>query len=281
MDCESFAFSRSEDDRFRSNFVRDLVRNVVDLRHADAGTHPSIPRRIVQFWDDPLDLPADVRTCMDTWQSLRSVGFSVECFDDSSAKHFIARNMEARHLQAFDACYHPAMRSDYFRMCYIGSLGGCYVDADDVYSGDSLVTLFEDGCLKLNPLCYDVLSGSMVPPDVFSRAEAETPHWIFYFNNNPIISPPGHPVVLRALERSTKLLNAISFGDLPEVQSTTGPGNLTASLVAQSLICNETDSRLPLTVLPNWEQFANSVWPLSYRTDARNWRLSNRKGFLR
>lgn len=280
-DNETVAILCSEDDGFRSNFVRDLVLRPVHSRLNDRDARTSVPRRIIQFWDSHLDVPDDVRICMETWQPLRGAGFALACFDDSSARRFVADNMESRHLKAFDACYHPAMRSDYFRLCYIGLCGGCYVDADDVYSGNSLGVLFNDGRLKLYPLCYDVLSGAMVPPEAFTRPDADSRKWIFYFNNNPIIAPPGDPIVLRALERSTELLNAMASGELPDIQSTTGPGNLTASLVAQALMCDETDTDLALMVLLNWGQFATSVWPLSYRADGRNWRLSNRKRFVR
>jgi len=68
--------------------------------------------------------------------------------------------------------------------------------------------------------------------------------------------------------------------DFPEIQSTTGPGNLTASVVAQTMICNGSDSGALMTML-DWERFATSVWPLSYRVDARNWRLSNGQPFTR
>jgi hypothetical protein len=202
-------------------------------------------------------------------------------FDDSAARRFVAENLEPRHLKALAGCYHPAMRSDYFRLCYIGLRGGCYVDADDVYNGRRLDGLFKDRRLKLHPLCYDILSDTMVPPDVFTRSGADSGKWIFYFNNNPLIAPARDPVILRALERSTQLLTEAAPGHLPEIQSTTGPGNLTASLVAHALICDENGTNLALRVIPNWDDFATSVWPLSYRADARNWRLSNRRRTVR
>lgn len=281
MTHESIAILRSEEDSFRSSFVRNLIRGPINLRFDDQGTRASIPRNIVQFWDDSVEVPDDVNVCMGSWQILSGAGFALASFDDLSARRFVADKLESRHLKAFDACYHPAMRSDYFRLCYIGLHGGCYVDADDVYGGKSVDGLFDDGHLKLQPLCYDILSGAMVPPEAFTRPDMDSENWIFYFNNNPLIGPPGHPIVLRALERSTSLLNAISAGELPEIQSTTGPGNLTASVVAQALSCHESYANLALTVLLDWEQFATTVWPLSYRVDARNWRLSDRKRYLR
>lgn len=244
-----------------------------------AGTR--IPKRLVQFWHNRSDLPEDVKACMDSWRPLEQRGFSFLVFDDESARSFVTANYETRHLQALDACYHPAMRADFFRLCYIGLLGGCYVDADDKYRGEDLAALFEGTSLALQPLCYDMASGAMVPAREFTTPGAGSTTWIFYFNNNPLIAPPRHPVVVRALERATALLNATSSGDLPDIQSTTGPGNLTASLVAEAMRRNGSESPLAIRILPNWEGIATSVWPLSYRSDARNWRLSNRQPLAR
>jgi len=271
----------SEDDQFRSQFVRELVQCSMSAEsHPSCPSSKLVPKTIIQFWDNPSEIPNDVSRCMESWHQLRQEGFALTCFDDSSARRFVARNLESRHVRALDACYHPAMRSDYFRLCYIGLTGGCYVDADDVYSGEALGTLFADGRLKLHPLCYDVLSGGMVPQRVFAKCGANSQNWIFYFNNNPLIAPPQHPIILRALERSTSILNEMANDDFPEIQSTTGPGNLTASVVAQMMISGGLDSGALLTML-DWERFATSVWPLSYRIDARNWRLSNRQPFTR
>jgi hypothetical protein len=281
VDRESVAVALSEDYEFRSSVVRELVRCALDWRGNDRYASTTIPKRIIQFWDDPFEVPDDVGICMDSWQALRSAGFVLARFDDSSATRFVADNLGSRHLKALAACYHPAMRSDYFRLCYISLCGGCYVDADDVYNGQNLDMLFADGRLKLHPLCIDALSRAMVPSAVYTRSDVDSKSWIFYFNNNPLIAPAEHPIILRALERSTAILTGTATGQLPEIQSTTGPGNLTASLVAQALICDETDTGLALMVIPDWEGFATSVWPLSYRADARNWRLSNRKHFLR
>jgi len=238
-----------------------------------------IPKRLVQFWHDRRDIPEDVKACMDSWRPLERRGYSLFVFDDESARSFVTANYEARYLQALDACYHPAMRADFFRLCYIGLHGGCYVDADDEYRGEDIAEIFQGACLALQPLCYDVASGAMVPAHEFATPGAESNTWIYYFNNNPLIAPPRHPVIIRALERATTLLKTTSPEDLPDIQSTTGPGNLTASLVAEAMRRDGTESPLTLRILPNWEGIATSVWPLSYRSDARNWRLSNRQHF--
>ena len=39
------------------------------------------------------------------------------------------------------------------------------------------------------------------------------------------------------------------------------------------------DIESDVVVLGDWDSIAVSKWPLSYRGDARNWRLSNQKRF--
>ena len=48
------------------------------------------------------------------------------------------------------------MRCDYFRLCFMARNGGFYVDADEVYQDVDCEYLFEDGRLKLQPLCYEM-----------------------------------------------------------------------------------------------------------------------------
>ena len=167
------------------------------------------------------------------------------------------------------------MQSDYFRLCYILLEGGCYLDADDVHNGPAIEHLFDDGRLKIQPLCYDIETDRMVPPEVFTEPGAARPTWIFYFNNNPLLAAPGHPIVERALANATAALERATDGELPEIQSTTGPGNLTRSIFELAQQSGATWSALP--VLRDWEDVASSRWPLSYRSDTRNWRLSNRR----
>ena len=170
------------------------------------------------------------------------------------------------------------MRCDYFRLCYILSSGGFYVDADEMYQGMDLNHLFDDNRLKLQPLCYDTKTGAMIKPNVFIKDRQCSPNWIFYFNNNPIIAPAGHPMIRLALERATCIL--INSRERPEIQSTTGPGNLTASLVRHAISQELAGEVQDFLILSDWESTSISPWFLSYRNDARNWRLSNAKDFV-
>ncbi len=268
-----------DEHRARSNFVRELVqrRRVDDRLTAAAATRP--PRTIVQFWDDPNSLPADVGDCMESWRLLTEQGIALTLFDYHSARDFIAQRLSARHVGAYNKCYHPAMQSDYFRLCYLFVEGGCYVDADDVYNGRPIDHLFEDGRLKIQPLCYDTSTDQMICPRVFTEPAADAPTWIFYFNNNPLIAMRGHPIIRRALMSATRDLERATPDRLPEIQSTTGPGRLTKSIFDD---CTQrSDIADTLIVLGNWEDIATSKWPLSYRHDARNWRLSNQRPYRR
>jgi len=265
MDAERVA----DDDRLRSNYVRQL------LWEAQHDTPPrlanAIPPTIMQFWDTASAIPTDVSECLGSWRSAAAAaGLTYTLFDDASAERCIARSLGTAFANAFSRCPHPAMRSDYFRLCYIFRYGGLYVDADDVHSGVELRSYFNDRRLKVQPLCYDVLSDGMVPADVFRERQASTPSWIFYVNNNPLIAPPFHPIVRLALARATALLDGDGRFD---VQAITGPGNLTHCLVRHAVA--RESSRLgarDFLLLPDWDEVATTRWPLSYRDDERNWR---------
>jgi len=168
------------------------------------------------------------------------------------------------------------MQADYFRLCYLFVKGGMYVDADDVCIAKDISELFVGSGVKVQPLCYDIVSDSMIRCEVFLNAGTNPEGLIFYVNNNPLITCAGDPIVSRALERATLRLNIAAEDELPEIQSTTGPGNL-------SRIIYELGARFPdehlVTILRNWDSIGMSKWPLGYRNDGRNWRISNGKRF--
>ena len=261
--------------RDRSNFVRQLVQGTDDTLRASTTHSAAPPKRVVHFWDDLDRLPGDVNECMETWLRLEQRGFERLLYDSSRAREFISRRLGERYRGAFDECYHPAMQSDYFRLCYLFTEGGSYVDSDDVYLGAGFDCLFEDGRLKVQPLCYDMSTDEMVPPAVFSRPGADSLSWIFYFNNNPLVAANGHPLVERALENATISLEQCPIGRLPDIQSTTGPGNLSKAVF--DFACDTGSVSGELLILRDWEGIAATKWPLSYRNDGRNWRLSSHR----
>lgn len=266
-----------EDERRRSEFIRQLTLRQLGC---DTGAVPNaqrpardeaVPRTLVRFWHDPDDVPSDVRRCLDSWDELRDQGLSFRMLGDASAAEYIAERYGPRELAAFARCRHPAMRSDYLRLCFVLADGGLYVDADDVLVGTGWRDVFRDGSLKVQPLCYDLVAQGMVPASEIRRPDLSTSRRIFYVNNNPIAAPPGHPVVRRALLRATDRLLGSELE--PEIQSTTGPGNLSAALAAHAR-----ESRiLDYELLLNWETTAEPCWELEYRSDDRNWRNMDRR----
>jgi mannosyltransferase OCH1-like enzyme len=261
----------AEDDACRSRYMQRLVRDAAGPEIATGGS--SIPRVVIQYWHDAADVPEDVRECLESWKLLTTEGFNHVLFDDRSARRFIASHLGPRYVAAFDGCGHPAMRCDYFRMCYLVRYGGFYVDADEYYQGGDCTSLFQDDLLKVQPLCYDTSTDCMVPVDIFARRENHSPQWIYYVNNNPLVAPREHPALRLALARSTGLLSR-QKGRL-DIQGTTGPGNLTASLVAHAMTTDRERSGRDFSLLLDWDSLSVSRWPLSYRNDERNWRLWN------
>ena len=267
----------TKSERMRSNFIREFVQGYNEPNHISKIYDISIPKCIVHFWDDLSQLPQDVKECMETWKVLEDSGFKFELFDEDLAREFIKKHLGERFVQAFNRCYHPSMKSDYFRYSYIYVKGGFYVDCDDIYHGKSIDHLFSDGRLKLQPFCYDIETSQMISTSKFIKRGADNWGWIFYFNTTPLIAPRKHPIVEQVLLNATIALEDIQK-ELPEVQATTGPGILTTSI--QEILSKEESPEGIMLVLHEWEEISTSKWDLSYRNDQRNWRLSNQQTYI-
>ena len=268
-------FNIAENDYLRSKFIRGLVQGSVPS--SDFGENTYIPKNIIQFWDNLNEIPSDVQNCIESWDKLIKEGFSRVMFDDISARKFISERFGDIYIKAYDRCHHPAMRCDYFRLCYILINGGFYIDVDELYQGKDCNFLFKDNKLKIQPLCYDTATGTMVSTDTFIKKKEYSKDWIFYLNNNTIIAPAYHPVIKLALDRATNNLLNNERVNL-EIQSTTGPGNLTASLVKHAINCDRKEEKYDFMFVLDWELISITPWPLSYRNDKRNWRLWNSSG---
>ena len=232
IEKEFYTKNIAENDDLRSEYIRNLFHLISD--QSDIIEKKNIPKIIMQFWHEKNNIPNDVQKCIDTWRTTEEQGFTRLLFDDKSAREYILKEFGSRYVKAFDRCHHPAMRCDFFRLCFIYNVGGFYIDIDEVYQGENLALLLNDNNLKIQPLCYEISSDSMIDPSIFLNSDSPSEDWIFYVNNNPIISPPKHPLIKTALDRATKLLLKTDSKNL-EIQSTTGPGNLSASLVMHSL----------------------------------------------
>lgn len=271
MDRCEFDFEANQE--VRSAFIREITLRQIERSSSGAfgeASRKQIPRQLVRYWHDPADLPADVRECLNSWDRLEDEGFEFHLFNDATAASYIAEAYGNRESQAFARCGHPAMRSDYLRMCFVLAEGGLYVDADDVLLGDGWKTLFRDGRLKVQPLCYDISAGAMAVSADIWRADLPAADRVFYVNNDPIAAPPGHPVLRRALDVATSKLLDNEWD--AEIQSTTGPGNLTSALATHAQLLLSTGAPPDFELLTDWDSIAEMRWDLSYRNDERNWR---------
>ena len=273
-DMDPYLPGFEECDNLRSAFIHEITleqcEEAVGVMHDLHGELVQIPRKIVRYWHDPSDCPEDVRACLDSWNILADEGFEFRMFDDVSAASYIADVYSERECRAFARCSHPAMRCDYLRMCFVLVEGGLYVDADDVLIGDGWRHLFRNGKLKLQPLGYDIAAGGMMSASDVWRSDLSNDGRVFYVNNDPIAAPPSHPVVRRALIRATeKLLGSDTF---PEIQSTTGPGNMTVALAGHARHLQLAGLPFDFELLRDWNSIAEMRWDLSYRADSRNWR---------
>jgi mannosyltransferase OCH1-like enzyme len=257
-----------DDHRLRSEFMRRLIAAAPD---PPADIDESLPPRLlVQFWDHADAIPIDVQECLNSWAALETAGFERWIFDDITAARFIAEHFSTRHVLAFERCRHPAMRSDFFRYSFMLKVGGFYVDADDVYLGGPIERLLNDGRLKLQPVCYDIATSSMLDARRSAMAEQNV-SLIFYINTTPLIAPAGHPVIADALERATSNLLKADEGNR-DIQSLTGPGNLTGCLVRHAIELETMGAAKDFEIVTSWDSIAESKWPLAYRSDDRNWR---------
>ena len=263
-----------EDEDLRSSFMRELIalqsKQVAVSPDSERLLDGAIPLHLIQYWHDEREVPEDVRKCINSWRRLRLQGFRFSMFNDASAATYIAGRFTSDECTAFTRCHHPAMRCDYLRICVLLAEGGLYVDADDVLIGEGWRHLFHDGTMKVQPLCYDIPTGAMLPAGEAWRDPVPARQRIFYVNNDPIVAPPGHPVLRKALARATERL--LGCDSQLEIQSTTGPGNLTAVLAAHARNLMSAGRDQDYEILLNWDSIAETKWELSYRDDSRNWR---------
>ena len=109
INCNNDIQKAAEDHDSRSRFVFSLLaltsNNQGSSKIEINGTQ--IPKTIIQFWNDRLNIPNDVRECLNSWNILKRFGFQVLFFDEVEARAFISEHFLSMHVIAFDNCYHP------------------------------------------------------------------------------------------------------------------------------------------------------------------------------
>lgn len=202
----------------------------------------SIPRAIMQFWDE--NIPAEVDKLCEGWRAAHP-DFVYRRFSSLDAARFLA-GQGAGAAAAFKRAREPAMKADLFRLAWLARHGGWYVDADD--------------------RCLAPLSG----------LEADGRDLILYqeenlgsTGNNLIGVAPGHPVILAALDQA---ILAVNRGDSDILWLSTGPGLLTRCVAAW--LVGDLDARLGRTRILTHSEASRcvAIWTAAaYKHTSRHW----------
>lgn len=223
----------------------------------------SIPKHVVQFWDSP-DPPDDVRAAMDGLRAINpDFTFQLEC--DASARAFIQDHYGAEITALYDACPHPAMRSDFWRLCHLNLKGGIYIDADvvarapltDITRGTDFRTLLSYSVGS--PWCLD---------------------------NDVLIQEAGHPLMRHIMETMfQRVRHVLETGSFENVWVSTGPGAMvvgTMNWIARALHGHEIPfsginrflsiAGLAFVPHPQVEQTLDTCAPFAYQNTDANWR---------
>ncbi|MDR5858491.1 glycosyltransferase [Halomonas eurihalina] len=185
-------------------------------------TQQLIPRRVVQYWNDPTP-PQSVTDIMHSWASLPNIEY--QRFNTQSARFFLRRTFGADYERAFRQANNIAEGADFFRLCYLRHHGGVYADADDRLYGQ-LDALLPPG---VGMVCFHE------PFDILA--------------NNVIVAAPEHPAIVLASEMAAE---ALLSRDNDNTWGKTGPGLLTRA-VASYLVHAAPDSPAErVAILPSY-----------------------------
>lgn len=213
----------------------------------------NIPRTIVQFWSQD-DVPEDVARTIATWRK-ENPDYRHMLFNDRQAATYIAEHFE-RAARAFALCRHPAMKSDFFRICFILREGGFYVDADDA-------------CVR--PL--DDLREAIGNANFVALLSSDSAPYVF---NGFLAGNPGNRIMHSALDDMVERIEQAEIhGQSTDIWHTTGPGLITRA-VSRWFMADQTEAQDALFLTPHqYNHFAREAEDLNYKSTAEgNWRLA-------
>lgn len=202
------------------------------------------PPAFFQFWD--RNPPTDITAEMDRWQAAARGCY--ESYDDRSAGAFITQHIGKREAALYASCPHPAIKSDYFRLCRLAVHGGIYVDADARMRKGFPV--FAEGIGQQTVIWFRTSTPAMA------------------ISNGFIAAPAGAPLIVETLAEASRILTS---GTPAHVFEHAGPTVLTKTALrlfrAQKLgaVTTLTDRQVATEVMTQIDA--------SYKDDLRNWHL--------
>jgi hypothetical protein len=167
---------------------RPEVRIHVTVTNGEGNSEKLIPRIIHQtyFEDMTLDRYPQLVRLQNSW---KNSGWEYRFYTDMDAKQYILKNFPPRFVDAFDALIPGAYKADLFRYLVLMKEGGVYADVD----------------IMLDTTLDTFITPSMsffAPRDVVGDYAGEP----FCLWNGLIGAAPGHPFIVRAVERLVNLI---------------------------------------------------------------------------
>lgn len=173
--------------------TKRLVDEFFDFYDNHLESSQPIPRKIIQFWNNQP--PSDIRNLTISWKE-KNPTFQYELFSYDTALNFLLDNYDEDVVRLFKKANVPAMQSDIFRVAYILSQGGVYVDAATECQC-SLEELVED-----------------------NRHLTVMRKWHGGIANGFILAPPNHPT-LNVIWK--KILKNLEEEKINDIWKATGP----------------------------------------------------------
>ena len=176
----------------------NIVHVKVDVRGFEVQENVQmIPRIIHQTWREhitPSNYP-NLHRITNMW---KTSGWSYRFYTDDSSRQYIVDHFPRHFVEAYDAMIPAAYKADLFRYMLLMKDGGIYADVDVLL--DASLESFITPTMSF-----------FVPRDaVASYADGEYCLW-----NGVIGAAPGHPIIIRAVERLVNLiLNRADLLDL-------------------------------------------------------------------
>ena len=212
----------------------------------------AIPARLIQFWDKTTP-PPDVQAAIDSWRSFNP-NFEHTVFSDAGARDYLRRKYGSEIVELFDYCYHPAMRSDFFRVAFLALEGGIYVDADEVCSGsisDFLATYPASEVYLITSSRKDI-----------------------YLFNGFIACLPAHKLVMLAFDQIVSALrDAKKASYRPNIWETTGPGQISRAVAYTVLSDSAAAASICLIAESDYQDISKTEWMEYKGTAEGNWRV--------
>jgi phage terminase large subunit-like protein len=163
--------------------------------------------QVFQFWDHP-EPPVEIQHGKAQWQ--RTAHTHV-WYDDTSAHDYIAQGFGETAAANYARLWHPAVKSDVFRLYRLAQDGGVYCDADSDPGFRASAFLRHAG------------------GRVWASAMTNVPNCVT--TNGFIVAPPEHPLILGLLEY---VLDNIANAGARGIFWLSGPGAVTSFLYRNS-----------------------------------------------